>query len=126
VLLVVVSLLHLALVCAQPVLAGWSLDGAGVAIDLHGTNASILLTVSLLLIPLGVLWWRRGRRTVWAPLLATSLFIAEFFQLQLGYAGVLVAHVPLGVAIVIGSLVLVAMVLRRPSSEPGRRRPAVP
>lgn len=104
---------HLVLVCAQPLLAGWSLDGDASALDLHGINGKIILTISMILIPLSVLWWRPGRGTLWAPTLTVVLFAAETFQLDTGFAGILLVHVPLGVGVVIGSLVLFRLALSR-------------
>lgn len=107
------ALFHVLLVCAQPFLAGWSLDGDGNALDLHGLNGSIILTISMILIPLSILWWRPGRGTLWAPSVAILLFTAETFQLGMGYADILIVHVPLGVGIVLGSIILVGLPLRR-------------
>ncbi|MGJ9423399.1 hypothetical protein [Aeromicrobium sp. CF3.5] len=112
VLLVASALVHLVLVCAQPFLAGWSLDGDGDALDLHGINGSIIVTISMILIPLGVLWWRPGRGTVWVPTLAVVLFAAETLQLGMGYADILVVHVPLGVGVLLGSFVLLGLAVR--------------
>lgn len=103
--------LHLLLVGAQPVLAGQGLDGHVLALDLHNGNASIILTVSVILIPLSILWWRPGRGTVWAPILTVLLFAAETLQLMMGMAAVFAVHIPLGVSIVLGSVVLLALPL---------------
>lgn len=116
--------LHAALVCLQPVLAGLSLDGDGTAFELHGINGSIVLTLTMILVPLGLLWWRPGRGTFWVPALAAILFTAESMQLGLGYAGTFTAHVPLGVAIIAGSLVLCRFVLRTPAGASPRPGPA--
>ena len=111
------AVIHLVLVCAQPVLAGWSLDGEGLALELHGINGSIIVTIAMILIPLSVLLWRPGRRTFWAVPLSVLLFAAETFQLGVGYANILVIHVPLGVGISLGSVVLVALALIRPRTH---------
>lgn len=118
VLFVASAFVHLVLVCAQPFLAGWSLDGDGSALDLHGINGKIILTISMILIPLSVLWWRPGRGTLWAPTLTVVLFAAETFQLDMGYADILVVHVPLGVGVVLGSLTLFRLALRRKHRGP--------
>ncbi|MBB3661663.1 hypothetical protein FB384_000567 [Prauserella sediminis] len=119
------ALVHLILVCIQPFLAGWSLDGDGNAFDWHGVNGSIILTISMILIPVSVLWWRPGRGTPWAPALVVLLFAAETFQLGMGYADILVVHIPLGVGIVLGSFVLFGLTLvrrrRTVASGPQRR-----
>lgn len=105
------ALTHLILVCVQPVLAGWSLDGNGTALELHGINGSMILTLSMVLIPLSILWWRPGHGTLRAPVLTVLLFAAETFQLGMGYADILVIHVALGVGIVLASVRLVGLVL---------------
>lgn len=107
------ALVHMVLVCAQPFLAGWSLDGDGVALELHGTNGNIIFTISMLLIPLSILCWRPGRGSLWGPILTTLLFVAETFQLNMGYADILIVHIPLGVGIVLGSVILFALALRQ-------------
>ncbi|MER5456495.1 hypothetical protein ABT008_17065 [Micromonospora sp. NPDC002389] len=115
VLLVVGVVGHAALACLQPFLAGWSLDGDGTALLLHGANGGVIVSLSMALIPLGVLWWRPGGGSLWAPVLALLLFAAETFQLGMGYADILVIHVPLGVGILLGSLLLCGITLpRRP------------
>ena len=73
------ALIHLLLVCVQPFLAGWSLDGDGNALDLHGINGSIILTFSMILIPLSILWWRPGRGTLLVPSLTILLCAAGTF-----------------------------------------------
>ncbi len=125
------ALLHLLLVGAQPFLAGWSLDGDGDALELHGVNGSVILTVSMVLIPLSLLRWRPGRGTAWAPVLTVLLFAAETFQLGMGYADIHIVHVPLGVGVVIGSFALVGLAFRRrpepaAASQTAQRRKVAP
>ncbi|QKW15004.1 hypothetical protein [Verrucosispora sp. NA02020] len=121
VLLVIGVVGHAALACLQPFLAGWSLDGDGTALLLHGANGGVIISLSMALIPLGVLWWRPGGGTLWAPVLALLLFAAETFQLGMGYADILVIHVPLGVGILLGSLLLCGITLPRSSRATGVR-----
>jgi hypothetical protein len=123
VLLVIGVVGHAALACLQPFLAGWSLDGDGTALLLHGANGGVIVSLSMALIPLGVLWWRPGGGTLWAPVLALLLFAAETFQLGMGYADILVIHVPLGVGILLGSLLLCGITLFRRPRTPGRTAP---
>ena len=118
------ALIHVILVCVQPLLAGWSLDGDGTALDLHGINGSIILTVSVILIPLSILWWRPGRGTLWAPALTVLLFAAETFQLGMGYADIHIVHIPLGVSIVVASFLLVGLIAR-PRQQASRSVPPV-
>ncbi|MGA7149747.1 MAG: hypothetical protein WBX17_14825, partial [Microbacterium sp.] len=47
------------------------------------------------------------------PTLTILLFAAETFQLGMGYAAILVVHIPLGVGIVLGSILLAGLPLRR-------------
>lgn len=113
--------IHAVLVCLQPLLAGWSLDGDGIALEMHGIIGGIIMTVSMVLVPLAVLWWRPCRGSIWAPVLAAVLLVGETFQLGMGYADILILHVPLGVGIVIGSLLLCRIVFRGFGRASGRR-----
>lgn len=105
-LLRVLVTVHMLAVCIQPVLAGLYLSGDFDALALHATNASILTSLSLLQLIGAVLFWLAGRGRWWPALCAVVLFVAETLQIGYGYSRVLYLHIPLGVVIVCGSVLL--------------------
>lgn len=110
---------HLVAVLAQPVLAGRYLAGDVDAIALHGTIGSTLAAVGLLLIVLALLYVLGGRGRWWVAPAAVALFLAEGFQIGAGFTRDLGLHVPLGVAIVLASVLLTVWVW---SPSAGRSR----
>jgi hypothetical protein len=101
---------HLLMVLAQPVLAGMFLTGDVDAIGVHGLNGSLLALVSMTLIAVATAYAVAARGRLWMPGLAVLLFLADGFQIGMGYARELQLHIPLGVAIVTTSVLLAAWV----------------
>ena len=98
---------HLLAVLAQPVLAGYYLTGDMDAIGWHATVGSTLAAVALLVIAAAVGYVLVRRGSWWLPAVAVLLFLADGFQIGMGYERALEIHMPLGVAIVVGSVLLV-------------------
>jgi hypothetical protein len=101
---------HLLMVLAQPVLAGMFLTGDVDAIAVHGLNGSLLALVAMVLIAAAVAYAVAARGRLWVPVLAVLLFLADGFQIGMGYARELQLHIPLGVAIVTTSILVAAWV----------------
>jgi hypothetical protein len=103
-----VAVLHAVVVCAQPVLAGVYLNGEGVAGRIHeplGLAAAALCLVQL------VLTWLTSR--VSGPLILTAAVLAgEALMIHSGYGRELALHIPLGIAVVAGSVALAVRTLR--------------
>jgi hypothetical protein len=97
---------HLLGVLAQPVLAGYYLTGDVDAIGWHATIGSTLAAVALLVIAAAVGYVLVRRGSWWLLAVAVLLFLADGFQIGMGYERALEIHVPLGVAIVVGSVLL--------------------
>ncbi|GAA0264455.1 hypothetical protein [Cryptosporangium japonicum] len=90
---------HAVCVLAQPILAGLYLDGSYDALGVHSLNGSILPATGMVVGAAGLAFWIAGGAG-W-PLLAYGvLWLAEGFQIGMGYARVLAVHLPLGVTIV--------------------------
>jgi hypothetical protein len=107
-----VAVLHAVAVCAQPLLAGIYLNGEGTAARVHevvGLTASSLCLVQLVLA--GLLW--RTTRLLWPILLSAALLTGEALMVHAGYGRELALHVPLGMAVVAGSVVCAAWAVRR-------------
>lgn len=116
-LLRVVATVHLVMVLAQPVLAGLFLTGNVDAITVHGTVGSLLAAVSLVLAGTSAGYvLRRGR--LWVLPVTVALFLAVGFQIGLGHDRSLGVHVPLGVAIVTTSVLVVGWVWSPAAARP--------
>jgi uncharacterized membrane protein (UPF0182 family) len=101
---------HLLAVLAQPVLAGRFLTGDVDAIKTHGLVGSLLALVAMSLIVGALLYVVGGRGQLWVLPVTVLLFLAEGFQIGMGYSRQLHLHVPLGVAIVVIAVLLAAWV----------------
>jgi len=97
---------HLLAVLAQPILAGMFLTGDVDAIEWHVTVGFTLVADGLLVIAaaLGYVLVGRGRWEVLPA--AVLLFLADGLQIGMGFGRVLEIHLPLGVAVVVGSVLL--------------------
>jgi hypothetical protein len=97
---------------AQAALAGAFLNGHYGALNLHSINASLTALATLGMVVVGVLIWRPGRGAAWPALISLGVLAAEVLQITLGFARSLSMHVPLGVAIIAGLIVLTLRVWR--------------
>ncbi len=114
---------QLLLIALQPVLAGWYLSGDFDALGLHGTNAGFVVLAGLIVLGCALVYWLAGGGRGWVPAAAAGLLIAEVLQYGFGYARLLWLHVPLGVAVVIGAVLLTVWVWGS-GARRARRRPA--
>lgn len=112
---------HALLAVAQPFLAGMFLSGLVDAIQVHRVIGTSLPVFGLLQIVAAVLLWRPGRGPLWPLQISAVVFFAEGVQVVLGYAGALSMHLPLGVAIVGGTVAMfIWSVAWRPNQESAR------
>ncbi|MFG1920350.1 hypothetical protein [Cryptosporangium sp. NPDC048952] len=91
---------HALCVLAQPVFAGLYLDGSYDAIGVHSLNGSILPASGMVVGAAALAFWIAGGAG-WPLLAYAVLWLAEGFQIGMGYARVLAVHIPLGVTIVV-------------------------
>jgi hypothetical protein len=116
-LLRITATLNLLLVLMQPVLAGLFLSGDVDAIDVHATVANTVAFVSMGLVGVGVAYVvARGRW--WVLIALIALLAAIVGQAFAGYARVLELHIPLGVAIVTGAVLLAIWVWTPAAARP--------
>jgi uncharacterized membrane protein (UPF0182 family) len=113
---------HLLAVLAQPVLAGRYLTGDVDAIGAHGLIGSLLALVAMVVIVAALGYVLVGRGRLWILPVAVLLFLAEGFQIGYGYSRELNLHVPLGVGIVVGAVLLAAWVWTPVAARPRGRR----
>ncbi|GAA3244451.1 hypothetical protein GCM10017691_50520 [Pseudonocardia petroleophila] len=97
---------HLVAVLAQPVLAGRFLTGDVDAIAVHGAVGSSLAAAGLVLVVAASVYVLAGRGRVWVAPAAVVLLLAEGVQIGAGYTRNLALHVPLGVTVVVASVLL--------------------
>lgn len=110
---------HVVAVLGQPIWAGLFLTGDIDAITVHGAIGSALAAWDLLVIGAAIAYALAARARLWVPLAAVALFLLVGFQISFGYARELQWHIPLGVAIVVSSL-LAAFWVWTPSAARGR------
>ena len=113
---------HLVAVLAQPVLAGRYLTGDVDAIKVHGLVGSLLSLVAMALIAGAIAYVLGGRGRLWVLPAAVLVFLAEGFQIGMGYSRNLELHVPLGVAIVVTAVLLAAWVWTPSAARPRGKR----
>ncbi len=120
----VALLLLTAAVASQPVTMGLYLSGRYPMIGLHSAMGSALAAVALLVAALSLLYALAGGR-VWVVPVSVVLFLATGFQIGMGYARNLALHLPLGVGILAGALLLTVWSWTRAASRVrAPRRPA--
>jgi signal transduction histidine kinase len=115
----IVITVHLLMVLAQPWLAGQFLTGDVDAIAVHGLVGSLLAAVGLVVIATTLIYVLGGRGKLWVAPVAVALFLADGFQIGAGFARNLALHIPLGVAIIVASVLLAVWVW---SPSAGRAR----
>ena len=113
----VVAGLHAVAICLQPVLAGAYLNGAGPALRMHEPLGLSLAGIGLLQLLIATAWWRTGGRGI-APVVALLILAGEVLQIAMGYSRQLAVHIPLGVALVAGTVAFAVWINRRPAQVP--------
>ena len=110
--------MNLLAVLAQPVLAGLYLTGDVDAIGVHGLIGSLLAMIELAVIVVALAYVLGGRGRLWVLPVAVLLFLAVGFQIAAGYTRELELHVPLGVTIVVTSVLLAGWVWTPSAARP--------
>lgn len=108
------------LIFNQAVYAGQFLAGDFGALAQHRDNANYAGFALLAELVAAVLLRWPGRGPVWPALTCLGMFVVVGLQIGLGYARVLAVHVPLGVALITGTVVLLVWAWR---PKPGERVP---
>jgi hypothetical protein len=120
----ITAVLHLAILALQPLLAGMYLDGDADAIGVHGINAHIVQLLCFAQIVAAIFYAWPGGGRAWPLVFSSVLWLAEGFQLGMGYARVLIVHILLGVAIVATQTLFTFWSCRQAARAPrkGRRK----
>ncbi|HEY6740622.1 MAG TPA: hypothetical protein VI076_17400 [Actinopolymorphaceae bacterium] len=113
-------------IVAQPLLAGFYLDGDMDALTVHGINGHVVTGFVFLELIAAVVFWLAGQGRGWPALALLGLFFAVETQVGMGYARMLGIHIPLGVTVVVLQLAFTVWVFtarsRRPRTRRGGRR----
>lgn len=107
----VVAVAHAAAACLQPVFAGSYLSGHSSAMRMHSPIGHGLALIALAQLLVATIYWRSGGRR-WPVLLTLAVVLAEGLQIAMGFARQLAVHIPLGVGIVMTTLVFAAWTFR--------------
>lgn len=116
----VVVVVHLLLVLVQAAFAGQFLGGYGAALRWHELNGTVvIMSVALGQCILGAICWRRKLLPAGFFLGSVALYVSEGAQIGFGFNRRLALHVPLGVAIFGGVLILALLAFKkaRPPAE---------
>ncbi len=105
----VIVLLELLSLLLQTVTAG-QLLGRGSLGSLHGAGATLVHLFALLLLVAAILLFRPGHGPAWPIAAAVVILVGGMLQSALGGSGTIMAHVPVGVTII----VLTTALLLRP------------
>lgn len=124
-LLRVTATVQAGLALLQPVLAGWYLSGDYDALGVHDSNAAFVAGAVQATFIATLLYWLAGQGRGWPVLVPVALFVALAFQFGAGHNRNLALHIPLGVGIVVTSVLFVVWVwgpgvrrARRPFRRP--------
>jgi len=118
----VVAVLHSLAFLAQPVFAGGYLMGDVDSLGIHRINAGIVtaLDVAQLICAMVYFWGGRGR--AWPIWTSLAVALAVEVQVGVGFERLLVVHLPLGVALTVGQIVLTMWLFRAAAAQPRPRR----
>ncbi len=112
----IVVVLTTLLVLAQPFLAGAYLQGQFDALGLHELNANAISGLALIQVFAALAYWRIGRGAAAPVFAAVALLVLLIVQLSMGYARLMVVHIPLGVAIVGFAVTMIGRVFDKQAS----------
>ncbi|MFI5690291.1 hypothetical protein ACIA58_00505 [Kribbella sp. NPDC051586] len=103
---------HAVAICLQPVFAGLYLNGSPAGMRMHEPTGLALVFLGLAQLLAAIIWSRAGGR--WTVAAVSLLILAgEVVQVSMGYSRQLAIHIPLGVALVAGTVVFAFWVNRR-------------
>ncbi|MFF0345834.1 hypothetical protein [Kribbella sp. NPDC004875] len=108
----VVAGVHAVGICLQPVFAGVYLNGSPTGVRMHEPTGLALAFLGLAQLLLATIWWRSGGRWT-APAAGLLIVAGEVLQVVVGYSRQLAIHIPLGIALVAGSLAFAYWIARQ-------------
>ncbi|ADB34961.1 hypothetical protein Kfla_5957 [Kribbella flavida DSM 17836] len=106
-----VAVLHAVTVCLQPLLAGIYLNGSTAAARLHGPVGLTAAGLCATQLTLAILWWRASGPG-WPVVLSAAVLAGEALMIHAGFGRELALHLPIGMAVVAGSVSFAAWAAR--------------
>ena len=104
----------------QGATAGQILGGSAGAESVHGGGAIVFHVLSALMLIAAALLWRAVRGSAWPTVISALVFLLGLAQAYLGDIGVLSIHVPLAIALTVGTVWVLAWSLQ--SGRTSRQR----
>ncbi|MEV5569024.1 hypothetical protein AB0L06_03170 [Spirillospora sp. NPDC052269] len=114
----VAAILQALMVFLQAVFAGRFLSGGYGALSMHSANAVFTTLIGMLAVVAAVLLWKPGGGPARPIIPASIMVVLEIFQMGFGYARLLTVHVPLGVALMVGTVTLVRLAFQAGAADP--------
>lgn len=101
--------------------AGQILSRSPGAATLHGNGAIAFHVLSALMVIAAAMLWRAARGSVWPVAISSAVFVLGLVQAYLGDRGVLAVHVPLAIALTLGTAWVLAwsFLTGRPTARRG-------
>lgn len=107
---------------AQPIFAGRFMAGSYDGLDAHAMNGMVMAAGMLLMTLCFAIAWRFGAAPGRATAQCVAMTIGTGVEIALGHQQILAVHIPLGVALIAG-LVVVTVQTWRPPDTQARKQP---
>jgi hypothetical protein len=102
---------HAVAICLQPVFAGVYLNGSPSGLRMHEPIGLGIAFLGLFQLLVATIWWRSGGRWT-APVVSLLIIAGEVVQISMGYSRQLAIHIPLGIALVAGTVAFAVWTIR--------------
>jgi hypothetical protein len=120
----VVAVLHSLAFLAQPVFAGEYLMGDIDALTLHDINAFVVTGLDVVQLICAVIYFWAGHGRAWPIWASLAIALGVEVQVGMGFERVLVVHLPLGVSLTVGQILVTVWLFRAAAAAP--RPPRAP
>jgi hypothetical protein len=119
----VVAVLHSLAFLAQPVFAGGYLMGDVDSLTQHRLNAGIVTALDLAQLICAMVYFWGGRGRAWPIWTSLAVALAVEVQVGMGFERVLVVHLPLGVSLTVGQILITVWLFKAGAASARPRRP---
>jgi len=118
----VVAVLHSLAFLLQPVFAGGYLMGDVDSLGLHNANAFVVTGLDVVQLVCAIVFFWAGRGRAWPIWASLAIAVAVEVQVGMGFERLLVVHLPLGVALVVGQILMTVWLFRAAAATARPRR----